>query len=220
MSAPVLLVVAKVPLPGEVKTRLAATEGGVRAARLAAAALLDTLDVCEAAVGRDRCHVALAGDLDALRDHDLADRLRAWTVHRQRGTGLAARLVNAHRDVHDVVGAPVVQIGMDTPQVESTDLARAIGAVTVDRPVLGPAEDGGWWLLASGVPAHVDGLSRVPMSTPGTGRATWAHLRSRAATVGAAPAMRDVDDAADAHHVAALAPGTRFARAWRAGLLR
>ena len=42
-------------------------------------------------------------------------------------------------------------------------------------------------------------------------------LRANATDVGAAPVRRDIDDAADAQHVAALAPTTRFARTWREG---
>ncbi|MGV8965014.1 MAG: TIGR04282 family arsenosugar biosynthesis glycosyltransferase [Cellulomonas sp.] len=217
MSAPVALVMAKVPIPGQVKTRLAASEGPVRAARLATAALLDTLDVCEVAFGLDRCHLSLGGDLDLLDDPLLVARLQTWTVHRQRGTGLGERIANAHRDVHARADAAVVQIGMDTPQATRGDLDAIAGAVAADRPVLGLADDGGWWVLASGAPGHVDGLERVPMSTPGTGRATWDLLQARASMVGVARVLRDVDDAADADHVAALAPATRFARTWRDG---
>ncbi|QTE31011.1 TIGR04282 family arsenosugar biosynthesis glycosyltransferase [Pengzhenrongella sicca] len=217
MTAPVVLVMAKVPIPGLVKTRLAATEGPVRAARLATAALLDTLDVCEVAFGLGRCHLSLGGDLALLDDALLAARLRAWTIHPQRGSDLGDRIANAHRDVHAVSGTPVVQIGMDTPQASSRDLDAIARLVSVDRPVLGLADDGGWWVLASGEPAHVNGLEQVPMSTPGTGRATWNLLQARARTVGVAPMMRDVDEAVDAEHVAALAPATRFASAWRAG---
>lgn len=218
MNGPVVLVMAKVPIPGHVKTRLAATEGPIRAAQLATAALLDTLDVCEASFGLARCHLALDGDLDAVDDPELAARLRTWTVHRQFGSALGERIANAHRDVHSAAGEPVVQIAMDTPHATGDDLHRVAAMVAADRPVLGLADDGGWWVLASGVPAHVDGLDRVPMSTPATGRATWTLLRTNAQDVAAARVMCDIDDAVDAHHVAALAPTTRFARTWREGL--
>jgi glycosyltransferase A (GT-A) superfamily protein (DUF2064 family) len=219
VSAPVVLVVAKVPIPGQVKTRLAATEGPVRAALLAAAALLDTLDACEQAFGLARCHVALAGELGRLADGELATRLAAWHVHPQRGAGLGARIANAHRDVHLATRAPVVQLGMDTPQV-SPVLLRSVAvavAVAAHRPVLGLADDGGWWLLATCLASQVDGLEEVPMSTPGTGLATWQLLRAGGVHVGVAPLLRDVDKAADAEHVATLAPATRFAQTWRAG---
>ncbi|PFG34283.1 TIGR04282 family arsenosugar biosynthesis glycosyltransferase [Sanguibacter antarcticus] len=217
MSAPVVMIMAKAPVPGQVKTRLASTVGPDFAARLAAAALLDTLDACEQAFGIGRCHLALAGDLQAVQDDELLARLDRWTVHHQRGDGLAERIANAHRDVHAVAGAPVVQVGMDTPHVSPDVLSHVSDVVGGGVPVLGLAEDGGWWVLATAAPGLVDGLEQVPMSTPGTGRATWDLLHSQDAGVVEAPTMRDVDVVADAVHVAALAPATRFARSWLAG---
>lgn len=215
MSGPVVLVMAKVPIPGHVKTRLAATEGPVRAAQLATAALLDTLDVCELTFGVSRCHVSLAGDLARLDDGELRWRLGAWTVHPQCGDGLGERIANAHRELHPTALAPVVQIGIDTPHVTSSVL-RLIAAKAVHQPVLGLAEDGGWWVLATNHPAQVDGLEKVLMSTATTGQRTGELLRTGGSIVGMAPSMRDVDDAADAEHVATLAPTTRFAQVWRA----
>lgn len=214
MSMPVVLVMAKVPIPGQVKTRLAATQGAVRAAQLAAAALLDTFDVCEQTFGLGRCHVSLGGDLGQLDDVELLSRLRSWTVHPQWGAGLGERIANAHRELCPTSHAPVVQIGIDTPQVTSAVLG-SVAAMAVHQPVLGLADDGGWWVLATNDPAQVDGLEDVPMSTARTGQMTWELLRSRGSSVGVAPVMRDVDEAVDAEHVATLAPMTRFARAWR-----
>jgi glycosyltransferase A (GT-A) superfamily protein (DUF2064 family) len=209
---------AKAPVPGRVKTRLAASVGDEEAARLAKAALLDTLDVCEQAFGAERCHLALAGDLSEL-ERGVAGRLRArlrgWTVLAQRGDGFGERLEHAHREVHERAATSVVQIGMDTPHVDPLILAGVAALAGRDRPVLGLARDGGWWVLVSSSAADVSGLSRVPMSTPHTGEATWDLLRSTGLDVATAPMMSDVDDAKDAEHVAAQAPHTRFAGAWR-----
>lgn len=219
MRRPVALVMAKVPVAGQVKTRLAASVGDENAAWLAHAALLDTVDACEGAFGANRCYLALAGDLGEL-DRNVAERLqsrlRGWTVLGQRGTGFGERLERAHRDVHERTGAAVVQIGMDTPHVEATVLTRVGELARPSRPVLGLARDGGWWVLASTSATDVDGLRHVTMSSPQTGQATLGLLRSADLPVALAPQMRDVDDAADAEHVAASAPHTRFARTWHA----
>ena len=88
---PVFLVVAKAPVPGQVKTRLCPPLNALQAARVAAAALLDTLDsVCRAAgvLGTRRPIVALAGDLrtcsDAARLRRSLDPLRRRRATRHR----------------------------------------------------------------------------------------------------------------------------------------
>ena len=205
--------VAKAPVAGEVKTRLGASIGPRAAAEVAAAALLDTLDACEAAFGAARCQLALAGDLsEAARGAEIRERIDGWRVIGQRGEGFGARLANAHADA----AGPVVQIGMDTPQATAAQLIEAAAGLADHDAVLGPAEDGGWWVLALRDPAHAHCLSSVAMSTHETYNATLAVLREHGLRVATTVAMRDVDDLADADAVAAAAPATRFARAWRA----
>jgi glycosyltransferase A (GT-A) superfamily protein (DUF2064 family) len=213
------LVMAKAPVPGQVKTRLARTVGAERAATLACAALLDTLDVCEAVFAHGRRVLALTGGLaQAVGAPELLAALAGWQVIAQHGAGLGARIANAHRDVHALVGAPVVQIGMDTPHLPSELLAKvADRAQRRGRPILGPADDGGWWVLASPVPTTVDHLDRVPMSRPDTGAATLRALSLAGSVPVLAPTLGDVDTADDAERAAAAAPHTRFARAWLAG---
>ncbi|WP_127480854.1 TIGR04282 family arsenosugar biosynthesis glycosyltransferase [Nocardioides pantholopis] len=208
---PRMLVVAKAPVPGQVKTRLGAAVGMAAAAEVAAAALLDTLAVCRRAVGAERCHLSLAGHLaDATRADELARELVGWSVVPQRGRDFGDRLAHAHRGVP----GPVVQVGMDTPQVTEDLLLTVAAGLAEHDAVLGPAEDGGWWALALRDPARAAVLSGVPMSTPTTYADTRAALVADGCRVGTASALRDVDEVADGHLVAAQAPGSRFARAW------
>ena len=207
---------AKAPVPGQVKTRLAAYVGPEAAARLAAAALHDTLDACESAFGVDRCYLALDGDLaDGEDAEELTDGLAGWSVLAQRGDGFAARLTHAHQDVAALAAAPVVQVGMDTPQATGDDLRAVLDRLREGTDaVLGPAEDGGWWVLGLARPELAGVLAGVEMSTARTGAETRAALSAAGAVVASGPTMRDVDDVDDAAHVARLAPGTRFARCW------
>jgi uncharacterized protein len=208
------LVVAKAPHAGQVKTRLGDEVGHGLAADLAAAALLDTLGACRAAACPERCHLALAGDLDgAARESELRDRLAGWTVLQQRGEGLGARLVHAHEDLGP---GPVVQIGMDTPQVDGPLLTAVADRLDSSGAVLGPAVDGGWWALGLRDPRGAFALRDVRMSRPTTGRDTRAALLSAGLDVAEAAELRDVDTAADAVAVAATVPSSAFARAWRA----
>lgn len=212
------LVIAKAPVPGYAKTRLAASVGRIAAAEVAAAALLDTLTACRRAFGAGNCFLALTGDLSqAVRGPDIHAALRDWIVIAQRGQDFAERLANAHLDVP--AGGPVVQVGMDTPQVTAADLREVAGAMESHDAVLGPAEDGGWWALGLRRPEGAKALRGVPMSTPTTYADTRAALIAAGLQVGAVLTLRDVDTEADAHAVAAAAADGEFGQAW-AGLVR
>ncbi len=212
---PVLLVVAKAPVPGTVKTRLGRVVGMERAADLAAAALLDTLTAGMEAYGVPRCHLALDGDLArAHRAGELLAATRGWTLHPQRGESFAERLLHAHQDTAARSGAPVVQIGMDTPQLSPEALLEAAARLTgPDEAVLGPAEDGGWWLLGVGGPHLLAHLAEVPMSTDQTCARTREALHRAGANLSEIGALRDVDELEDARLVADAAKGSHFARA-------
>ena len=213
-----VLVVAKAPVPGVAKTRVGAEVGMDVAARLAAAALLDTVRTCTTAVGVDRCRLALAGELtDATDSERLTTALADWSSFPQRGDGLDERLANAFLDLAAEDDGPVVQIGMDTPQVTGSDLAALVDALQDHDAVLADAEDGGWWALALTDPRHGAHLAGVPMSTPGTAAATRSALEALGLRVGSGRVLRDVDVADDADAVAeACAEGSEFARRWRA----
>lgn len=213
-----VLVVAKAPEPGRAKTRLAATVGDQLAAEIAAAALLDTLDAVAAAPVAARV-VALTGDVDcAANATEIRQRLEAFAVIPQRGNDFADRLANAHADSADAY--PVLQIGMDTPQVTAdllTDCARRLLAAPA---VLGLAYDGGWWVLGVAAPAMAECLRTVPMSSPDTGELTLKALRDKGIDVAPVLRLADIDVVDDVAAVRdACGPATRFARVTRAARL-
>lgn len=207
MTVPTLLVVAKAPVPGLAKTRVARTVGDQCAADLAAAALLDTLDAA-IALGWPLV-VAITGDLtQAARFDELSARLGRARVIPQLGDGLGERLAHAHADAD--AGHGVVQVGMDTPQITVEDL-RAAGQLVADGlRVVGPAEDGGWWLLGLPDPSEAASLSDVPMSQADTGALTEAAL---AGPVEHLRILRDMDTWDDAVAIADDLPISRLATA-------
>lgn len=206
------LVVAKAPVPGLVKTRLGGAIGMEAAARVAAAALLDTLVASRAAF--EECHLALDGDLrGACSEPALREALDGWVVHVQRGGSLGERLAHAHADAAGP--GPTVQVGMDTPQVRASDLHEVAAASTEGTAVLGPAVDGGWWVLALRDPAAAAVLAGVVMSRADTYRSTRAALERVGLRVRPARLLRDVDTAADADQVAGSVGHGHFAAAWR-----
>lgn len=196
MSAQVL-VMAKTPVPGRVKTRLCPPCTPRQAAEIAAAALADTLAAVAATPGVRR-RLVVEGDHPAPP---------GWDRTTQRGITLGERLANAYADTR-IAGAGSLLIGMDTPQVSPElldDAVRRLDDADVDA-VFGPAEDGGWWALGLREPAHGRVLSAVPMSTSDTGARTLAALRARGLRIAQLPTLRDVDTLVDAHAVAAMCP--------------
>lgn len=210
-----VLVVAKAPVPGLAKTRLAADVGDQQAATIAAAALLDTLDAVAASPVRHRV-VALTGDLDqAVSADEIRERLTAFSVTDQRGDGFAERLANAHEDASVLgEGLPVMQIGMDTPQVTPDILLGCASSLLEAPAVLGMAYDGGWWVLGVASPGMADVLRDVPMSRPETGVLTLKALRELQVDVCLCHWLADVDTVADIDQVRrACGPDNRFAKA-------
>lgn len=165
MTAPTVLIVAKAPVAGLAKTRIAETVGADIAAEVAAAALLDTL-VTATAVGWPVV-VAMTGDLSqAARSEEIRSALAPHRVIPQRGEGLAERLANAHLDAPSPGG--LVQVGMDTPQLLVADYLDAGHSVERGDIVVGPARDGGWWLLGLPDPSAAQALIGVAMSRDDT----------------------------------------------------
>ncbi|WP_424534118.1 TIGR04282 family arsenosugar biosynthesis glycosyltransferase [Sphaerisporangium viridialbum] len=197
-----ILVIAKEPVPGQVKTRLCPPCTEEQAARLAAAALEDTLHTVAATCA---AHQVLA--LQGLPGPWLPP---GFTVIPQRGRGLDERLAAAFTDAHGLHPMPTVLVGMDTPQLTPPLLEAAADALTGHDAVYGPAADGGFWLLGLRRPDPAL-LLGVPMSQPGTGAAQLRRLRQAGLSTALMPELRDVDTFADALHVAAQSPGTRFA---------
>jgi uncharacterized protein len=211
-----LLVLAKAPIAGQVKTRLCPPADPTLAARIAAAALLDTLDAVRAVPG-GRPVLALSGALASAEcAAEITDAVRDIPVITQRGTSLGERIVAAHADAAaHAPGSPVLQLGMDTPQVTADLLHRCHQMLTTPGTdaLLGPTDDGGWWLLGLRDPHNACCVQTVPTSRADTGTRTARALREYGLRLDLAPALSDVDTAADAHRVAARASSTRFAAA-------
>lgn len=195
-----LLVIAKEPVPGRVKTRLCPPFSPAEAAELAAAALTDTLETVLTLPARRRVLV-------------LDGRPGPWVppgveVVQQSAGGLDERLAAAFGGCT----GPALLVGMDTPQMTAAHLAPALAPDAWDGcgAWFGPAEDGGFWALGLAQPDPAL-LRGVPMSVAETGAVQRRRLADAGIAVRDLAVLRDVDTAADAHRVAAGARGGRFA---------
>ncbi|WP_158966056.1 TIGR04282 family arsenosugar biosynthesis glycosyltransferase [Chachezhania sediminis] len=188
-----LIVMVKVPRPGRVKTRLGAGIGMTAAAwwfRHQAARLLRR-------VADPRWQVVLAVSPDG---EGMA--ARCWPVsirRRPQGRGhLGTRML---RQIAGAAPGPVCLVGADIPGLDRSHIARAFDALRGADAVLGPAEDGGYWLIGMRHPAlagralRAGALDRVRWSTSHALADTVAGLRPL--RVRFADHLADVDTPAD-----------------------
>lgn len=190
--APRLVVMVKAPQCGLVKTRLGRGIGVVAATAFYRHATAATL----ARVGRDRRWITLLAVAP-----DRAAGSRFWPRHLGRcpqGAGdLGARM---QRILDALPPGPVVIIGSDVPGIRPHHIAMAFRALGGSDAVLGPATDGGYWLI---------GLKRRPRVPRAFTGVRWSHAETLADNVAALAGLRiamagtlaDVDEAAD--HAAA-----------------
>ena len=196
-----LVVLAKQPVPGRVKTRLQSVFTPREAARLAAAALDDTM-----AAGRranvERRVLAFDGDPTGYdRDYEVVRQTAGPMTERLTAAMAAAR-----------PSGPSLLIGMDTPQVTPSQLAADFTDVDA---LLGLSEDGGYWAIGLGDVDPGPVFEGIPMSTSGTGSAQLARLLDLGLRVRLLPPLRDVDLPEDAEAVAYAFPHLGFSATYR-----
>jgi rSAM/selenodomain-associated transferase 1 len=179
-----LIIMVREPRLGAIKTRLAAEIGTVEAIRFyrsVTAALIRRL-----AFDR-RWKTVLATAPDTAR------MSRSWPAGVQRvaqgGGGIGARMARLLR----LQAGPALLIGSDIPGIEASHIAEAFMLLRRNDAVLGPAEDGGFWLVGlKPLPRLRDIFRNVRWSSPDALGDTLVNLAGR--KVGFAARLADVDD--------------------------
>ena len=194
-AAPALLVFAKEPVPGRVKTRLAATIGAAPAAdvyrELAVATVAQAGRARDAGVVR-AVELWCAPDPDSAYFAQLAAAAGA-SRHPQSGGDLGARM--AHAIAAALARHPaVLLIGTDCPALDVAYLAHAAALLAGQDAVLGPAEDGGYVLVGATRPLPFAG---VRWSSPHALADTEAAFAAAGLAWRTAPMLWDVDGPAD-----------------------
>jgi len=181
VSARVVLM-TKMPQPGQVKTRLIPALGPDGASELHRAMLLDTVTKIQAA--SLPCTIAIAGSLT----HPLADRFRAQglSIEQQVGNDLGARLRHALRGPQDAIA-----LGADCVCFSAQWLQ---AAATHPAPVrIGPADDGGYWAIAISPQACSVVFEAIDWSTDQVHSQTIRRAEAAGLAVHALPACYDID---------------------------
>src|SRR5258705_6010357 len=144
-----LLLFARLPALGKVKTRLAPRFTPEESLELHSALLSDSLELLHRASRETSAsswlYLSESGELDPI----LAARLGAASRAVQRGDDLGERLAHAFQERFAAGSRHVVVIGSDTPHLPLEEVARAVTVLEGDDVVLEPARDGGYYLAAA-----------------------------------------------------------------------
>lgn len=194
VEAPALLIFAKAPVAGHVKTRLAADIGAEAAARVYRDLLATTLAHAHAAWRSrivDHLELWCAGERDDPFLRGIGTAFGAPRYHQAEGD-LGARMAHAMDDAFTRAPA-VLLIGSDCPLLEPARLAEARDALRGHDAVLVPADDGGYVLLGA---RRALPLQRIRWSSPYTLADTTTAFEQNGIRFATLPPIWDVDDAA------------------------
>lgn len=190
-----MLVFVRAPERGRVKTRLAAAIGDEAALRVYVRLAEHTM--AEAA--------ALAGEGVQVRVHhtpaDAGPAVRAWLgggpLYLPQGEGdLGMRMADAFARAFADGARQVVIVGSDLPALSAGLLRRAFALLDAHPATLGPARDGGYYLL--GLTRRVDGIfGGIAWSTPQVLAATLARFRAAGIDPPLLEELSDVDEVGD-----------------------
>ena len=191
-----LLVFARVPTPGSVKTRLIPTLGEAGATRVYRRLLRDTLESC-AHVRDVRRELWLDQVTSDAELNETAARL-GLSLHLQRGPDLGARMQQAFVDVFDRARSAVL-IGSDCPEYDRDYIEAAFQALQRHDAVLGPAADGGYVLIGL-KRAETSLFENIPWGTARVLETTRKRLRRLRWTWLELDSRQDVDEPQDLLH--------------------
>lgn len=189
-----LVVVAKAPIPGRVKTRLTPPLSAVAAAQVARALLEDTLR----RVGRIP-HTRLVVAVEPPEAVPLMRRIAPGAeVVPQTAGDLGARMSAIVADRFARGASAVLLIGSDHPTLWLAEMDQAIRWLREggDQLVIGPAEDGGYYLIGLTRP-HPELFSRISWSGPTVLQDTLARARDADLQIRQLSVDRDVDTIED-----------------------
>ena len=189
-----LIVLAKAPAAGMAKTRLCPHLTLEEAAQFAAASLIDTLAVARSVPG---CTLRLAhppGAAEPLAALLGADMPPAFAVP-PGDVGMA--MCYAIQCALDHRATQVALIGSDLPSLPPAHIAAAFALLDEGADiVLGPAEDGGYYLIAVTAP-HPELFADIPWSTDAVYAPTVEKVEAHGLTLATLPTWYDIDDVVD-----------------------
>lgn len=215
MAETALVIMARYPQNGMTKTRLARALGNEETVQLYRAFLTDLACRFAGQKAYDLHWACTPAGMDfaALMTELAPPLVRHMRFFPQEGDGLGERLQNAFRRMYAQGYRRTVVIGSDSPHIGTDTITKASRALDQADVELGPAEDGGYYLIAMRKPYDV--FQGIPMSTSVVLRMTIELAQSQDLAVTLQDTLFDVDELPDLerladvlHTNAALAPAT------------
>lgn len=199
--APALLIFAKWPVPGAVKTRLSPPLTAEEAANLYRCMLLDTLAATASLTGITRILCYDGGNMEK-HFRELAPEVR---LVRQRGDGLGERMYAAFGEAFDEGLSPIAVIGTDAPHLATTQVVAAFSLLAKGETdlVFGPSNDGGYYLLAM-KQQHPELFRAIPWSSTTVLDESLARAADAGLRTTLLPGGFDLDTVDDLHRFMAL----------------
>ena len=193
-----LIVFTRLPQPGKAKTRLIPLLGAEGAADLQRRMTLQT-------VGRAWATCASLPETRLIIAHEggTTREMRGWLgplcFHKQPQGDLGARLIHAMRMAHSQGAQKIVIIGTDCPDLTEEHLSAAFAMLDESEVVLGPAHDGGYYLIGMREPQPCL-FEAIPWSTSEVLDVTQQRARTSGLSLSTLPPLADVDEPADVTH--------------------
>ncbi len=187
-------VFAKEPEPGRVKTRLCPPLSHEQAARAHEAFLADTLSRL-ATVGGVELRLAVSPDAGGPRLLALAERYGLLVV--AQGAGDLGQRMNRVLTGALADADAAVLLGADSPDLPTEYVERAFTALRTEEAVVGPSEDGGYYLIGASRPIPSAFALEAEWGGPRVFEATVARLGADGTRFSLLPPWDDVDEAAD-----------------------
>lgn len=141
LSTTALVIFVRNPISGQVKTRLAKDIGDERALEIYQQLLQHTLEITRSLSFRKFIYYA-----DEVSDYDLWS-VPGYTKRKQNGNDLGERMLNSFKELFDQGFTQIIIIGSDCLQLKMETLEEALALLESNNAVIGPARDGGYYLL-------------------------------------------------------------------------
>ncbi len=190
LSTTALVIFVRNPISGQVKTRLAKDIGDERALAIYLQLLQHTLEITRSLSFRKFIYYA-----DEVSDYDLWS-VPGYTKRKQMGNDLGERMLNAFKELFDQGFTRIIIIGSDCLQLKTDTLEKAVALLESNSAVIGPASDGGYYLLGL-TKFYPDLFIDKPWSTNKVFAKTIDDLINQGISYTLLEELNDIDDATD-----------------------